>query len=146
MLAAKSEKADMVTSLLEFDAKVEDRDVTGNSAADYANGKKKVRKAKYKKSTLKFIFKILDCLKRFDKSQEPVTSFPSKIEMIPEIPLDTEGEDFGLPVAAGYDPGMAEDIPQKEELPVSDLSTWDDSVPSSPHQEQHMIKSKVNHK
>ena len=42
MLAAKSEKADMVTSLLEFDAKVEDRDVTGNSAADYANGKKKV--------------------------------------------------------------------------------------------------------
>ena len=43
MLAAKSGKTDLVTSLLEFDAKVDDKDVTGNSAADYANGKKKVR-------------------------------------------------------------------------------------------------------
>ena len=68
--------------------------------------------------------------------------------MIPEIPLDTEGGDFGLPVAAGYDPGMDEDITQKEELPVSDLSTWDDSVPSSPLQtkELNMVKSKVTHR
>ena len=43
MLAAKSGKTDLVTSLLEFDAKVEDKDVTGNTAADYANGKKRVR-------------------------------------------------------------------------------------------------------
>lgn len=43
MLAAKSgKKTDLVTSLLEFDAKVEDKDVTGNTAADYANGKKRV--------------------------------------------------------------------------------------------------------
>ena len=42
MLAAKSGKTDLVTSLLEFDAKVDDKDATGNSASDYANGKKKV--------------------------------------------------------------------------------------------------------
>ena len=42
MLAAKSGKTDVVTSLLEFDAKVEDKDVTGNTAAHYANGKKRV--------------------------------------------------------------------------------------------------------
>ena len=56
MLAAKSGKTDLVTSLLEFDAKVDDKDVTGNSAADYANGKKKVKqKRSLGKQLLMFI-------------------------------------------------------------------------------------------
>ena len=40
MLAAKSGKSDLVTALLEFDAKVDDKDATGNTAEDYANDKK----------------------------------------------------------------------------------------------------------
>ena len=52
MLAAKSGKTDLVTSLLEFDAKVDDKDVTGNSAADYANGEKKVKQISTKRKLL----------------------------------------------------------------------------------------------
>ena len=58
MLAAKSGKTDLVTSLLEFDAKVDDKDVTGNSAADYANGKKKVRYISTKRKLLSELCKL----------------------------------------------------------------------------------------
>ena len=58
MLAAKSGKTDLVTSLLEFDANVEDKDVTGNSAADYANGKKKVRYISTKRKLLSELCKL----------------------------------------------------------------------------------------
>ena len=86
--------------------------------------------------------------KRFDKSQEPVTSFPSKIEKIPATPLDPESEKFGLPVAAGYSPSKDNETIPEADIPVSDLSTWDDSVPSSPFQtyEKHLNKSKVSNR
>ena len=57
MLAAKSGKTDLVTSLLEFDAKVDDKDVTGNSAFDYANGKKKVKQISTKSKFLTEVYK-----------------------------------------------------------------------------------------
>ena len=95
-----------------------------------------------------FSIQIIDCLKRFDKSQEPVTSFPSKIEKIPEIPLDPESEQFGLPVAAGYSPSKDDKTIPDADIPVSDLSTWDDSVPSSPHQtdDKRLVKPKVSNR
>ena len=118
MLAAKSGKSDLVTALLEFDAKVDDKDATGNTAEDYANDKKK----------------ILECLKRFDKSHKPVTSFPSKVEKDADLPSETENDQFGLPFAVGGSPrlGDIDETLQKDDFPASDLSTWDDSVPSSP--------------
>ena len=67
---------------------------------------------------LHFSIQIIDCLKRFDKSQEPVTSFPSKIEKIPEIPLDPESEQFGLPVAAGYSPSKDDKTIPDADIPV----------------------------
>ena len=130
MLAAKSGKSDLVTALLEFDAKVDDKDATGNTAEDYANDKKK----------------ILECLKRFDKSHKPVTSFPSKVEKDADLPSETENDQFGLPFAAGGSPrlGDIDETLQKDDLPASDLSTWDDSVPSSPlpGQGSQLVKSK----
>ena len=42
MLAAEAGDLELVTTLLEFDARVEDRDKDGNNALVYANKKKKV--------------------------------------------------------------------------------------------------------
>ena len=42
MLAAGSGDLDMVTTLLEFDARVEDKDKNGHNALFYANNKRKV--------------------------------------------------------------------------------------------------------
>ena len=94
----------------------------------------------------KYLFQILDCLQRFDKSHEPVTSFPSKIETTPDIPVDTQNEEFGLPVAAGYSPGRNDMTIPVQDDPISDLSTWDESAPSSPLHtgEPNLVKSKVD--
>ena len=43
MLAAGTGDLDLVTTLLEFDARVEDKDKDGNNALKYANNKKKVK-------------------------------------------------------------------------------------------------------
>ena len=42
MLAAEAGDLELVTTLLEFDARVEDKDKDGNNAIAYANKKKKV--------------------------------------------------------------------------------------------------------
>ena len=42
MLAAEAGDLELVTTLLEFDARVEDEDKDGNNAIVYANKKKKV--------------------------------------------------------------------------------------------------------
>ena len=43
MLAAGTGDLDLVTTLLEFDARVEDKDKDGHNALHYANNKRKVK-------------------------------------------------------------------------------------------------------
>ena len=76
MLAAGSGDQNLVNTLIEFDARVEDTDRDGNTAIFYAKNKK-----------------ILDILRLHDKSSEPVTHFPSKL---PSPPLAETPDDINL--------------------------------------------------
>ena len=68
MLAARTGKEDLVATLLEFDARVEEEDQAGNKALVYARNNTQ----------------IIELLERYDQSTQPVTHFPSRTEPVQE--------------------------------------------------------------
>ena len=113
MLAAGQANTHILSSLLEFGARVEDTDRDGHDSYFYANNKKKV----------------LDILKEYDNSNEPVTHFPSKIEP----PSNFEAEEENIP----------ELLHENDE--VDDVNTWNDSFVSDEEVEEvntRLVKSK----
>ena len=60
MLAAGSGDQNLVNTLIEFDARVEDSDKDGNTAIFYAKNKKKVR-ASVVRGSNPIILPLLDC-------------------------------------------------------------------------------------
>ena len=83
-------------------------------------------------------------MKDFDKSQEPVTSFPAKID---KSSTDEPDENIAKQQEVRDQISFREDDTfPKEEIPISDLSSWNDSAPSSPlpEMESNLTKSKVS--
>ena len=118
MLAAKSGKEELVATLLEFDARVEEADQDGNTAFVYAKNNRE----------------IIEMLERYDRSKDQVTHFPSKAEPIPELeapsPANLDGErNF-----------------QEEQEEQEEDDSWNDSLPLSDDDfksDNRLVKSKV---
>ena len=115
MVSARVGQEDLVATLLEFDARVEEVDRDGNSAMVYArnNGE------------------IVKILERYDKSKEPVTHFPSKADDTPSIdqqPVEGTNEEIEKEVEE-------EDDTWNDSLPLSDEEIGADR--------NRLVKSKV---